>query len=51
MEYTTLPEPFFVEMELRNIGFNPFNPDDTMSFAYMTTKDPGDLKWIFEEND
>ena len=38
MFYTTLPEPFFVEMELRNMGFNPFNPNDTMSFAYIHHK-------------
>ena len=58
MLFRTFPDPFFVEMELRNIGLNPFNPNDTVSFSYIQDKirelkqsDMSKLNELLEDNE
>jgi len=38
MLYTTLPNPDFIELELRKIGINTFNISDTISSIYVHQK-------------
>ena len=58
MLYTTLPDPSFIELELRTIGINVFNFSDTISLTYINQKiselkqsDLSKFKELFDNNE